>query len=165
VLLAAGDYRGRKTGNQNTSAREVGRFDIIVNAPGKKVVVALGAYEPSFWNIHATSETSIVGVFVSGYHLQTVSDLRREIPLLNASYESKSPCGYFYLTRDNAGQADSVIRKIFGRPAEAYTLAMNGRANLGTAPSGASSPGSGKVKIERYTDENGRIGYRESSER
>jgi len=89
----------------------------------------------------------------------------KNIPILNATFESKSPCGYFYMKRENANEADAVINRIFGRSAKIYLLAMNGQIDLGSAGSGTSIFPSSTAKIERYIDENGRVGYRQEVEK
>ncbi len=137
VVYAAGEYQGRQQGGVSSNGHPTGRFEVVVNLPGRPVVLALGAYEPSIWNIRWAPGTRVVGVLVSGYHTQTVFGLSQEVPVLNVSYESKSPCGYFYLTRENASQADASLRKILGRSAQRYVLAMDGRVDLGPEMSGS----------------------------
>ncbi len=161
VVYAAGGYQGRKQDNLFTNGRATGRFDVYANFPGEKVVLALGAYEPSVWNVRWTSGTTVVGILVSGYHTQTVLGVPRDVPVLNVSYESKSPCGYFYMTREAAGQVDASLRQVLGRPARRYVLAMDGRIDLGPemAPGSPSVPSNSK--IERHVDKNGRIEYRQ----
>jgi hypothetical protein len=69
VLYAGGAYSGSKLDFQiDQSGHEATRFDVFVNEPGKNVVLALGAYEPSVWNIRWSPGTVVAGVFVSGYH-------------------------------------------------------------------------------------------------
>ncbi len=161
VVYAAGDYQGRQLGGATSKGHPTGRFEVAVNLPGRPIVLALGAYEPSIWNIRTASSTKVVGVLVSGYHTQMVVGLPQEVPVLNVSYESKSPCGYFYLTRENASQADASLRKILGRSAQRYVLAMDGRIELGPEISGSSLSVPSNSKIERHVDKNGRIEYRQ----
>jgi uncharacterized membrane protein len=172
VLYAAGDYKGRETTLQTTRQpkrlppdfNSVGTFDVSLDVPGKKVVLALGAYEPSLWKIRWTSETTIAGILVSGYHEQTIMNLSQSIPVLNATHDSKSPCGYFYLKRDNLNQTDAFMNRIFGRSAQIYMQAMNGRIDFGGSGSGTSTSPPSNAKIERYVDENGHVGYRQAVE-
>lgn len=161
VVYAAGEYQGRQQGGASANGHAIGRFEIVVNLPGKPVLLALGAYEPSIWNIRWTPGTKVVGVLISGYHTQMVFGLQQEVPVLNVSHESKSPCGYFYLTRENASQADASLRKILGRSAQRYVLAMDGRVDLGPEMSGSSPSVQSNSKIERHVDKNGRIEYRQ----
>jgi len=148
VLYAAGNYKGFKTASQLINSSGVGRFDVLVNAPGKKVVLALGAYEASVWNIQWLPSTTIVGVFLSGYYAQTISNLPKDIPVLNATYDSKSPCGYFYLTRENVNEVDRFLNKIFERSAQTYWLARSGQIDLGGTRSGTSATRASKATIE-----------------
>ncbi|TNF56120.1 MAG: DUF2339 domain-containing protein, partial [Burkholderiales bacterium] len=74
LLLAGGAYQGRKLGFQiDSSGHEATGFDVVVNQPGRPVVLVLGAYEPSVWQIRRNAGTRIVGVFVTGYHRQAVA--------------------------------------------------------------------------------------------
>jgi hypothetical protein len=105
-------------------------------------------------------------VFLSGYHAQTLADLPESVPVMSASYESKSPCGHFYLTRESANEAAQTIRRIFGRPARTHMLAMDGRIHLGPQRPTAAGNGRGLmpiVRIERYVDANGTTGYRDAT--
>lgn len=138
VLYAGGAYSGSKLDFQiDQSGHEATRFDVLVNEPGKKVVLALGAYEPSVWNIRWSPGTVVAGVMVSGYHRQAVAGLGTEVPVLNASYENRSPspCGYFYLDRNDVAKADAVVRKVFGRSAETYFVASGGQVTFGNQAS------------------------------
>ncbi len=102
-----------------------------MNEPGEKVVLALGAYEPSVWRIHWTPATVIAGVFVSGYHRQAIAGLPQGVPVLNSSYENKSPCGYFYLEKNNARKSKVMMQKFFEKSAKTYSLAANGHIDFG----------------------------------
>ncbi|MBW8722574.1 MAG: hypothetical protein JF626_12105, partial [Polaromonas sp.] len=132
VLYAGGAYSGSKLDFQiDQSGHEATRFDVFVNEPGKKVVLALGAYEPSVWNIRWSAGTVVAGVFVSGYHRQAVAGLGSEVPVLNASYDNRSSCGYFYLDRNDVAKSDAMVRKLFGRSAQTYFVASGGQVTFG----------------------------------
>lgn len=132
-LLAGGGYRGRKLGRQiDQSGHEATLFDVFVDKPGQTVVLALGAYEPSIWKIHPSLTTTIAGVFVSGYHRQRVEGLDQDTPILNSTYDNKAPCGHFYVSRRNVQQADTVVRRVFGRSARPYYLSGDGYLTFGT---------------------------------
>ena len=47
-------------------------MDVVVNYSSKPVVLMLGAYEPTIWNIKWTPTTHIVALLVSGYRRQAV---------------------------------------------------------------------------------------------
>lgn len=132
VVYAGGDYKGRQLGYQiDQSGHEATGFEVRVNIPNHPVVLALGAYEPSVWNIQKDKNTQIVGVFVSGYHRQKVTGLDANVPVLNSSYEDRTPCGFFYLTRENVRSADEVLRNVLGKSAESYYLATQGQVLFG----------------------------------
>ncbi len=153
VLHAGGEYSGRKLGFQiDQSGHEATRFDVVVNDPGRNVVLALGAYEPSVWNIRWSPQTRIVGVYVSGYHRQAIAGLDPEIPVLNSSYDNRGTCGYFYMSRNEAAKADIQVRRIFGRPATAYSIASNGQLEIGRPLNGTSTTQSNRVTVESFRD-------------
>ncbi|MES2535982.1 MAG: DUF2339 domain-containing protein [Pseudomonadota bacterium] len=155
VLLAGGAYRGKNLNFPiDQSGKAATRFDVYVNEPGKNVVLALGAYEPSVWNIHLASGTNIAGLFLSGYYQQVVAGVSPATPILLSTYVSSSPCGYFYLSQENAGKADMLMKKIFGRSAQIYFIANDGRIDFGQpAPPQAFSQ-SGGVTVDSYRDRN-----------
>lgn len=52
AVFAAGAYSGRKIQFQiDLSGHEGTQIDVAVNSPNKPVVLMLGAYEPTIWNI------------------------------------------------------------------------------------------------------------------
>ncbi|MES2934620.1 MAG: DUF2339 domain-containing protein [Pseudomonadota bacterium] len=154
VLYAAGEYSGRKLDfTIDQSGRPATRFDVLVNKPGETVVLALGAYEPSIWNIRWTIDTNIVGVYVSGHYRQAVAGLPPTVPLLNASQDNRSVCETFHLTRDTVSQTGTAIRKTLGRSAQTYTLAADGHIELGPlAPSDSAYLQSPTVPVQNIKD-------------
>lgn len=134
VLLAGGAYGGRRLGFQiDRSGHEATGFEVVVNQSGRPVVLVLGAYEPSIWQIRRGADTHIAGVLVTGYHRQAVTGVSAATPVLNSSYEEKGACGYSYLDRNNPDTMDRHVRQVFGRQAEAYYVATNGQSRWGRA--------------------------------
>jgi len=128
IVLAAGSYSGRKAAFQiDQSGHEATQFDIAVHAD-KPVALILGAYEPSIWNIGWTRGTRIVAVYATGYHLQVVAGLPKDIPVLTPSYENKSSCGYAYIGGDSGlGWLNPKARALFGRDVtRVYNKPQNG---------------------------------------
>lgn len=116
VIYAAGGYTGRKLDFQiDQSGHTATQMDITVNEPSKPVVLMLGAYEPTIWNVQWTQDTEIVGVLVSGYHRQAVAGLPTTIPLLNSSYDNEGACRYFYMTPDDYRVLNPLARNLFGQ--------------------------------------------------
>lgn len=158
ILYAGGAYGGRPLGRMiDQSGHEATAFEVVVNEPGKRVVLALGAYEPSIWTIRAGAETTIAGVFVTGYHRQSLAGLARGTPQFNASGEARSPCGYFHGSTDRAVIA-GVIDGVFGRAPQSFVKASEGRLQFG---SGAGMAAVGADMMEKYIDENGHVAYRQ----
>lgn len=131
ALVAGGEYAGRKLGFQiDQSGHEATGFDVSVNMPGQKVVLVLGAYEPSVWKISRDARTQIMGVFVTGYYRQDLIGLDARTPVLNSSRAEKGSCGYSYLS-GRAADMDKHVRQVLGRSAQMYVFASNGRLNFG----------------------------------
>lgn len=155
VLLAGGEYAGRKLGFQiDQSGHEATGFNVVVNMPGRSVVLVLGAYEPSVWKIIREPRTHISGVFVTGYHRQTLAGLGAETPVLNSSYEEKGSCGYAYLARNNAESMDAHVRRVFGRSAQTYFVASNGQLMIGDGGMPASTVQDGPTDMDSFRDVN-----------
>lgn len=131
-VLAAGAYSGRKIAFQiDQSGHEGTQIDVAVNSPNKPVVLMLGAYEPTIWNIGWSKETKILAVLVSGYHRQAIAGLEKNVPQLNSSYDNRGPCGSFYVTKDNLSALNPIARRVFGRPVEMVFLAEKGKVVIG----------------------------------
>ena len=95
-LFAAGAYAGRKLNFQiDASGRHATQMDIVVNHIQKPVVLMLGAYEPTIWNMSWTSNTEIFAVMLSGYHTQVVSGLTEATKVLISTDENRGKCGIF----------------------------------------------------------------------
>jgi hypothetical protein len=134
AVFAAGAYSGRKIPFQiDQSGHEATQIDVAVNSPGKPVVLMLGAYEPTIWNIGWSTKTKILAVFVSGYHRQAVAGLEKSVPLLNSSYDNKGPCEYFYVSTDKLPRLNPMARRVFGKPVDMVFLAKEGRVLVGEA--------------------------------
>lgn len=131
-VFAAGAYSGRKIAFQiDQSGHEGTQIDVAVNSPNKPVVLMLGAYEPTIWNIGWSKGTQILAVLVSGYHRQAVAGLEKSVPQLNSSYDNRGPCGYFYVTNDNLSALNPMARRVFGRPIEMVFPAAKGQVVIG----------------------------------
>jgi hypothetical protein len=131
-VYAAGAYSGRDIGFQiDQSGHEATQIDVAVHSPSKPVVLLLGAYEPTVWNIGWSRRTEILAVFVSGYHRQAVAGLEKSVPVLNSSYDNKGPCGYFYVAQDKLESLNPLARRLFGRPVDMVFPATAGRVSVG----------------------------------
>ncbi len=119
VVYAAGAYSGRKAGFQiDQSGSTATQFDIAVNSKSRPVILMLGAYAPTIWNLGWTDTTRILAVIASGYHRQVVAGLPDDVPLLISSYHDGGPCGYFYIRKGNNTRLNRKARMLFGKPVE-----------------------------------------------
>jgi uncharacterized protein YecT (DUF1311 family) len=133
AIFAAGGYSGRKVGFQmDQSGHEATQMDVVVNYSPRPVVLMLGAYEPTIWNIKWTPDTRIAALLVSGYHRQAVAGLDATVPVLNSSYDNRGPCGYFYVSeRENPEKLNKTSRSLFGRPVDLVYRSKNGEIVMG----------------------------------
>ncbi|MBM9616882.1 hypothetical protein JWJ90_21705 [Desulfobulbus rhabdoformis] len=117
IIYAAGGYSGRKLDFQiDQSGHTATQFDIAINSKTRPVILILGAYEPTIWNLGWSSGTKILAVFASGYHRQVIAGLGSETPTLISSYDNKGPCGYFYVGKEKNVQLNPQSRQLFGKP-------------------------------------------------
>ncbi|WP_426197032.1 hypothetical protein [Massilia sp. DWR3-1-1] len=132
LVLAAGEYGGRKTGFQiDDSGHEATQIDVAVNSGHNSVVLMLGAYEPTVWNVGWSAGTRIVAVIVSGYHAQAVAGLPRNVPIINNSYANRSSCGYFYIQPTEQQGLDAMAMQVLGRPVDKIYRSSNGKVVVG----------------------------------
>jgi hypothetical protein len=131
-ILVAGDHTGAPQSFQlDQSGSPATRFDVDVNSPGRPVVLMLGAYQPSVWNVRWTPGTRILAALVSGYHRQVVAGLPDSVPRLISTFENKGPCGYFYVGEDGLERINPLARQLFGRPADLVYKANRGKVVVG----------------------------------
>lgn len=131
-VYAAGAYGGSRQDFQiDQSGHEATRMDVAVNQPDVPVVLMLGSYEPTVWNIDWTPGTQILAVLVSGYHRQAITGLPASVPVRVSTYEDKGACGYFYVAAKNAGKLNPIARRLFGRPVDMLYPARDGKVAVG----------------------------------
>lgn len=131
-VYAAGAYGGRALGYQiDASGHEATRLDVAVNHRGAPVVLLLGSYEPTVWNIGWSRGTRVLAVLVGGYHRQVVTGLPPDVPLLVSTYDNRGACGYFYVTAAKARELNPVARRTFGRSVDMVFPASGGRVVVG----------------------------------
>lgn len=132
AVLAAGNYSGRPLHWQiDQSGHQATRMDIRVHRPDKPVMLLLGAYEPTVWNVAWSPGTRIAGVLASGYHRQAIAGLEPGVPVLVSSYDNRHPCGYFYVATDELKKVNDAARRIFLRNVDMVYFAREGVATLG----------------------------------
>lgn len=156
-VFAAGGYHGRNLDFQiDQSGHTATQFDIAVNSTDQPVVLVLGAYEPTIWNIGWTRKTNILAVFVSGYHRQAVAGLEANVPVIISTYDNRGPCGYGYVGNSDGESLNSLSRKLFNREIDqTFPGDKNGRIAIG-APVYSSSElvTSSRVTPDSFRDRN-----------
>jgi hypothetical protein len=137
-LVAGGAYNGKPLGFPiGGASHEAGAFEVVVNRPGRDVVLLLGAYEPSVWTISWSRETRIAAVWVSGYYRAEVTGLLPATPLLQTYYTARSgACPYFYVTQGETQRLAQASVQVLGRaPERAVVAEADGRIVFGSMPS------------------------------
>lgn len=134
AVFAAGAYSGRRLTFQiDQSGHDATQIDVAVNYTAKPVVLLLGAYEPTVWNIGWSQGTTIVAVYASGYHAQAIAGVDKATAKLVSTYENHGPCGYFYINEQGTGVSNALSRSLFGRPIDTVYPAKNGKVVVGDA--------------------------------
>jgi hypothetical protein len=156
ALFAAGAYTGRKLAFQiDQSGSEATQIDVAVNSPDKPVVLMLGAYDPTIWNIGWSKGTRILAVLAGGYHRQAIAGLETGTPLLVSTFDNKGPCGYFYVSADNPVPPNELAKRAFGRPVDRVFPAIKGNAIVGAPmPAETTLLRSAEFRPESFVDKN-----------
>lgn len=133
-VFAAGAYGGRDLDYQiDQSGHQATRIDVAVNQRNAPVVLLLGAYEPTVWNVGWAKGTRILAVVVGGYHRQAIAGLPATVPVLVSTYDNKGSCGYFYVNPDDVSNLNPMALRTFGRRVDRVYPAASGRVVVGDA--------------------------------
>lgn len=152
-VFAAGAYSGRKLDYQiDQSGHQATRIDVAVNHKREPVILMLGAYEPTVWNIGWSEGTRIAGVLVSGYHRQAVAGLPKDVPVLTSTYDNKGPCGYFHVSQDRIGRLNPIAVTAFGKPVDMVYLANQGDVLIGDAVPASALVTSSRIAPDSFRD-------------
>ena len=129
-IIATGGYSGKETPYQiDNSGHQAYRYDVKVQH-AKPLVLVLGAYEPTIWDIAWDKNTKIVGVIATGYHHQVVTGLPKNIPVLVSTYESGG-CSYAYVDERQTEKINALTQKVLKRDAQLIVPAMGDRIIIG----------------------------------
>jgi len=140
AVFASGAYSGRLLGFQiDSSGHYATEMDVVVNYTKKPVVLMLGAYEPTIWNVSWTKKSNIVGVLLSGYHRQVVTGLLDSTPTLISTFENKVNCAYFYIEPkpNRLRGLNSISKRLFKRNVDMVYLAKHGSVTIGDTLDGS----------------------------
>lgn len=125
-IYAVGGYRGgRNLGWRiGHGFRPTALSQVAVNSPDAPVVLLLGAYESTVWEVGWTEGTVILAVLVSGNEAQGLSGLPPWTKtLVSYDYPDYGPCPAFYITGEAAEgvkRADELALKAFQRRPDEY---------------------------------------------
>ena len=131
AVLAGGEYSGRPLAVQiDQSGHQATQMDVTVNYTAKPVVLILGAYEPTIWNLGWTQGTRILAVVATGYHRQAIAGIEATVPRIISSYDNRGPCGYLYVQENNEA-LNPLARRVFGKPVDLVYPAPGGSVVIG----------------------------------
>lgn len=133
----------------DNSGHDVRKVDVLVNLPGKHIVLVASAYDPVVWNVAWTPGTSVVGALVSGHHGQAIVGISKSIPLYLQTHSTWRPkhalppdleCPIFHTYSDDSNNSATAeaIRMITGRSVTQFYQAPR----EGIAVVGDTTPGS-----------------------
>ncbi len=152
-IVAVGAYSGRKSNYQiDNSGHQAHLMEIQVQHH-RPVVLILGSYEPSIWNIQWESQTEIVGVVATGHYKQRVLGLPSSIPILETTTKN-SQCGYSYVSDQNAAEMNQLSQKIMQRDIQTIVIARNGYATIGNMSTTTALQSSKEKTLEDIIDKN-----------
>lgn len=95
-VFAVGGHKGNDIDHQiDNSGSEAGIIEVTVNYDEAPVILMLGAYYPTIWNIKRTEPTNIIAILASGYHRQAVAGISETVDVTESNITNKQPCGSF----------------------------------------------------------------------
>lgn len=134
ALYHVGTYGGTSTllsfTDLDGSGREAKKVDVLVNLPGKPVVLALTSYDPVIWNIAWTPGSNIVGAVIAGYYGQAILGLPKSIPMYFETVVGvrdgpvrgrPANCPFVY-AQDDGGSRHRNIEEIVGMKITEFVL-------------------------------------------
>lgn len=99
VVHAVGTYAGSAKLDDvqlDDSAHQVRQAEVVVNLPGKPVVLVLTAYDPTVWRVGVAPMTELAAIYVSGNHGQAVIGVPNELPVVISTSRRRGSFTPFY---------------------------------------------------------------------
>lgn len=93
-------------------------IDVAVNSPSQPVVLLLGAYEPTVWDIHWTENTDILAAVAYGGHRQGVAGLPGDIPISINIYTECVGNDSLFTNLDEKYTLNQLSEELFNKPLE-----------------------------------------------
>lgn len=158
IVSAAGGGEGKELDFviDQKSGDAARKIDVAVNSIDKPVVLMLGTYNATIWNIGWTAGTQILAVSVFGYHKQRVSGLPAGTPVLASSYDEQGPCELTDLTNNKTGSnEDKQAQQLFNRPIASFSRVKRGKVSIGNPVTyGESLVTSNATPLESFREPN-----------
>ena len=154
AVFAAGGYSGQRLKIQiDQSGHFATRMNVVVNHEKKPVILILGAYEPTIWNISRTKETQLTAVLIMGYHRQVAVGLEKNLPLLISTHDNQGACGEFHVAENQLQYLNPISQTLFHRNVDMVFLSENGKITVGDAlPKDAETVRSGDITLESFCE-------------
>jgi hypothetical protein len=139
-VYAAGGYGGAPQAFQiDQSGHQATRMDVAVHQPSAPVVLMLGSYEPTVWNVGWSPGTRILAVLVSGYHRQVINGLPSNVPRIVSTHDNHGACPSFSLSADRLKSLNAAARQVFGRTVDMAFPARSGKVLISESGAEAGS--------------------------
>lgn len=132
IIFAGGWYRWKKIDQYiDDSWKEVWMYEVSVDYIEKPVVLILGAYEPSIWNIRISQWTRIEKIILGWYYNQVVTGISKTIPTERHVFKETNTNDYFYISK---WETTKWSLKRFGNVETIYYANENGNILIGNQP-------------------------------
>lgn len=130
VIYVVGGTSGAPIpGMFDKDGRQIGKFDVDVNSPGRSVGLVLVSQEPALWNIRKTAQTQIVGLWATGRQAPLVVGHDTDFWTYRSGTNDTTRCA---VDDPSAAAASKHARVAFGRAAnQFYDVAVTKQALVG----------------------------------
>jgi len=119
------DFQIDQSGEMATQA------DVAINEPSTPVVLILGNYTPTIWNIGWTRGTHVIAVIAGGYGRQVLNGLSPDVAVRNGSASGNDGCGRVFSSLERENGVNPVSRQVFGQPVDMLYPVKDGKVVVG----------------------------------
>ena len=103
--------------------------NLLVDLPGRNIVLVFGAAAPVDWTVSASAATGIAGVWMPDNVAQRLSGIPEEVPILRASANVEPDCDMRAIAGRGSSGLEQVTR-VFGREPASDTRMFEGWTRL-----------------------------------
>ena len=116
AIFAAGDYKGKKLDFQiDSSGHMATTTNLYINYTNKPIILFIGNYEPTIWNIYKTPNTNIKEIVIGGYYKQILNGKFKSKIIHNNFFDDGAPYGWFYIKKNKFRAVNHVSMRLYNR--------------------------------------------------